>query len=243
MFRYTRYLTPIGNGVLSGLTHYSHHFRHRPPRKTSRVLRIFDDFRRHSAHFICHAWFFDGHICNLHRFCLHVVSAVPIFIGCLPSKSRVVGPADMLMTMPALSKCRWKEWSATHVGPHVGTKQEWLREQIGSCGAERRVSQNLSKHIKWERVETEHAPIWGTDSRLISYRIEYYFILQCIFGKCLGICTPAHMMLTTCANWCTFHVSKVSLFHPLWRQGCPKIGWLVVNMDETDQLCPFWSQI
>ena len=45
-------------------------------------------------------------------------------------------------------------------------------------------------------------------------------------------------MLTTCANWCTFHVSKVSLFHPLWRQGCPKIGWLVVNMDETDQVVP-----
>ena len=22
--------------------------------------------------------------CNLHRFCLHVVSAVPIFVGCLP---------------------------------------------------------------------------------------------------------------------------------------------------------------
>ena len=161
----------------------------------------------------------------------------------LPSKSRVVGPADVLMTMPTLSKCRWKEWSATHVRPHVGTKKERWREQIGSCGAEGRASQSLSKHIKWERVETEHAPIWGTDSRLISYRIECYFILQCIFGKCLGICTPAHMMLTTCANWCTFHVSKVSLFHPLWRQGCPKIGWLVVNMDETDQLCPFWSQI
>ena len=78
MFRYTRYLTPIGNGVLSGLTHYSHHFRHRPPRKTSRVLRIFDDFRRHSAHFICHAWFVMvilAYICNLHRFCVHVVSA------------------------------------------------------------------------------------------------------------------------------------------------------------------------
>ena len=168
-------------------------------------------------------------------------SAVPGDL--LPSKSRAVGPEDVLMAMPTLSKCRWKEWSATHVRPHVGTKKERWREQIGSCGAEGRASQSLSKHIKWERVETEHAPIWGTDSRLISYRIEYYFILQCIFGKCLGICTPAHMMLTTCANWCTFHVSKVSLFHPLWRQGCPKIGWLVVNMDETDQLCPFWSQI
>ena len=85
----------------------------------------------------------------------------------LPSKSRVVGPEDVLMTMPTLSKCRWKEWSATHVGPHVGTKKEWWREQIGSCGTEGRASQSLSKHIKWERVETEHAPIWGTDSRLI----------------------------------------------------------------------------
>jgi hypothetical protein len=68
VFRYTRYLTPIGNGVLSGLTQYSQNFRHRPPKRTSRVLRIFDDFRRHSAHFICHALFF-GHICNLQILC------------------------------------------------------------------------------------------------------------------------------------------------------------------------------
>ena len=176
-----------------------------------------------------------------------------------PKKTRSHGLKSVVICSPAnqglwdLQMCWWQcpLWAnaggkneAQHMCDLMWEpKKERWREQIGSCGAEGRASQSLSKHIKWERVETEHAPIWGTDSRLISYRIEYYFILQCIFGKCLGICTPAHMMLTTCANRCTFHVSKVSLFHPLWRHGCPKIGWLVVNMDETDQLCPFWSQI
>ena len=47
-------------------------------------------------------------------------SAVPGDL--LPSKSRAVGSEDVLMAMPTLSKCKWKQWSATH----LGTKKEWL---------------------------------------------------------------------------------------------------------------------
>ena len=54
-------------------------------------------------------------------------SAVPGDL--LPSKSRAVGPEDVLMAMPTLSKCKWKQWSATH----LGTKKEWLlwRREVG----------------------------------------------------------------------------------------------------------------